>query len=241
MVPENLDVGGNEVGNGGIGTAEHDVLSRRFQMAVHDRERPVAVPGSNSLRIGPSLLEVGQPRVHDGRVPGVHGDPAPGSSFRIAVQPASVEDDMVRQGFEGSFGGAEQHQVDEKRAFLGPDLESDEAVVVRPFLRDDHRIRRSHELRHRRRARRVDPSSRRRQRSFWSVRLHHDPSRPRLAGQLERPLEARPGLQRDLVSRGRRAEGGLQIAPSRHADRAARGGADLHRFHRLPRRGGGRA
>jgi len=51
VVLPDLDVGRHQVGNAGVGAAEHDVLAGTFQMVVDDLEGPGAVPAHDGLRV----------------------------------------------------------------------------------------------------------------------------------------------------------------------------------------------
>ena len=49
MVAADLDIGGDEIRNGGIGSPEHEVLPRSFEVIVDDLEGAGAVPTADRL------------------------------------------------------------------------------------------------------------------------------------------------------------------------------------------------
>jgi len=49
MVAADLDIGGDEIRNGGIGSPEHQVLPGAFEVVVDDLEGARAVPTRDSL------------------------------------------------------------------------------------------------------------------------------------------------------------------------------------------------
>ena len=65
VVADNLDVGGNQVGDQWIGAAKHHVLAGRFEMIVGNPEGAGPIPARNGLRIGANLLEIEEQRIND--------------------------------------------------------------------------------------------------------------------------------------------------------------------------------
>ena len=218
VVAPDLDVRGHEPGNGGIGPPEHHVFAGRFEVVVDDLERARAVPPRDRLRVPVDLFEVGEVRVDDRRLPRVHGDPPPPTFGGIAVEVTAVEDDVVRQVLERGLSRAEQHEIPEEGALAGPDLDADEAIMMRAGRRRDHPPGRRHELRHHLRVRRIDARSGRRKGAVGGAGTHDDPVGRRLVRQLERTGEGRSGFERDDITRPRFVESRLEITPRGDGD-----------------------
>src|SRR5439155_10392917 len=59
MIVPDLDVRGDEIGHGGAGAAEEDVLAGPFEVVVDELERPGAAPDADGLGVDESRVEVG--------------------------------------------------------------------------------------------------------------------------------------------------------------------------------------
>jgi hypothetical protein len=94
MVAADLDVGGDEIRDGGIGSPEHEVLSRPFEVVVDDLVGTGAVPTRDRLRVRSHFVEIGKVAVHHGHPGPVHGKAAPDAAGGSAMHIAAVEDDV---------------------------------------------------------------------------------------------------------------------------------------------------
>src|SRR5690349_6209981 len=74
QVALDLDVGRDEVRDGGAGTAEQDIFTRAFQIVVVDLERSRAVPAGNGLAILPIDFEAGNVTIDDAGRGAIQGD-----------------------------------------------------------------------------------------------------------------------------------------------------------------------
>ncbi|OLC80131.1 MAG: hypothetical protein AUH72_12660 [Acidobacteria bacterium 13_1_40CM_4_65_8] len=247
VILADLDVGGHEIANGGIGAAEHDVLAGSFEVAVGDLERAVAVPAGDRLRVGAAFLEVRQVRVDDSRLPRVHRDAPTAAARRVPVQVAAVEDEMVRQRLHADVVVPELHERVEEDAVCRGDVQTDEAIMMGAAVGGEHGAGRGDELRHDRRVRRVDPASLCRE--ARQRRRDDDPAGPFFRRQMKRAAIHGACLQRDQVAAPRLVERPLQVAtgghvnrvpPKRRKRRVDEGPRRLGRSRRA-RHGGGRA
>ena len=118
----------------------------RFEVVVGDLERTGAIPAGDRLRVGARFLEVGEIRVDDGGLARVHRDAASRASYRISVQIAAIEDDVVRQRARLGLVPPELHELVKEYAVCGGNLEADEAVMMCAALGVDHGAGRGDEL-----------------------------------------------------------------------------------------------
>ena len=230
VVAANLDVGGREIPDDRVASPEQQILAGGFQVVVVDLERAGAGPPGDGLRIGADRLEVREVRVDDRRMPGVHRDPAPRACLGIAVQVATIEDQVAGDELRRRLARAEIDEVDERGPRLRPDLDPDEAIVMRPGRRDDHGAAAGLELGHDAGVRGVDADVRRRKARVGGARANGDPSIPVLPGKREGAHERRAGLERDHVSGPGSLEGGLEVVTRRDGENAT-GRGDRVRLH----------
>src|SRR6266403_1476018 len=94
MVLADLNVGGYEVRNEGVGAAEHHVLTRRLEVVIDDLEGAGPVPGGDGLRILTNFVKISEVGVDDGRAGALHADPAPHVPVGRTVDIAAIEDDV---------------------------------------------------------------------------------------------------------------------------------------------------
>src|SRR4026209_2078213 len=96
MITPNLDVRRHEVWNLRIGAAEHYVFSRTFYVVVDDVIRPGTVPSAYCLRVCGDSMDVGDVRVDYRGFSAVQAD-SPLKLLRCeAVNPQTIEDQMMR-------------------------------------------------------------------------------------------------------------------------------------------------
>ena len=94
MVAADLDVGGHEVRNTWIGSAEQHVLSRRLQIVIHNLKRPGAIPDSKGLCIKADPVNIGDIGIDHCGAAAVHRDAALDVPGRGAVDVAPVKCDV---------------------------------------------------------------------------------------------------------------------------------------------------
>jgi len=224
VVAADLDVGGHEVHDGGIGAAEHDVLAGSLQVVVDDPEGSRPIPAADGLRVSADLVHVADVRVNDGRPGAVHRDAPPQVRGRSAVNVHPVEDQVVRHVRRRGGSVPQRDQVVAGDVRRDRELQADEPVVMGAGSGGQHRPAvRADELRKRRRRGRRDPGARRRQSAIGRRGPDDDPAGARLVRQREVAGEFRPGFERDDVTRLRRLERRLEVAAGGHRDRAADG------------------
>ena len=234
VVVSDVDVGGHQVADRGIGATEHDVLAGSFQMVVDDLEGTGPVPAHDGLGVGAGLLEIGQVGIDDREGLAVQRDAPPAASDRIAVQVAAIDDDVVRQHrVAGLLPRPELHQAVDESAGLRSDLDADEPEMMSARRRLDHGAGPSarYQLRHHRGVRPGCPRAGRGQAGVGCSSAHRDPARSSLLGQRERAPKRRPGLEGNHVPGLRSVERGLDVAAGGDGDRAA-GRSRISRVHR---------
>src|SRR5256712_12358856 len=117
--------------NSRIRPAEHQVLARRLEVVVENREWACAGPPRQRLRIRADLLEVGKVRGQDLQVPSVHRDPAPAPNGRVSVNVAPLEFYVVRLLRHVRFAPVtERDHIVQERSGSWSDLEAHETEVV---------------------------------------------------------------------------------------------------------------
>src|SRR5438876_1196386 len=131
VVAADLDVGGDEVEDGGAVTAKHHVLARRFQVVVDDFERAGAAPAGDGLGVGADFREAPERGIDHGGGRRVHGDAAAAADGGIPVDETAVEDQIVGEGRGRGFAGPEFDQTIDKSARGGGELDADEPEVMR--------------------------------------------------------------------------------------------------------------
>src|SRR2546430_8772733 len=85
VVAADLDVGGDEVEDGGAVTAKHHVLARRFQVVVDDFEGAGAAPAGDGLGVGADFREAPERGIDHGGGRRGHGDAAAGAAGGVPV------------------------------------------------------------------------------------------------------------------------------------------------------------
>jgi hypothetical protein len=221
VVAQNLDVRGDEVGDRGIGPAEHDVLPCTLDVVVHDAERSGAVETGDCLRIVVDGFDVRDVAVENVGADGVEGDAA-----LLALQGMSVNVDAVHHDVVRGCGGrvlAERNQrlVSEVRRPVH--FEELQRVMVSAGLRGDDRRRdqrsaAADEPRQQfaagvaaRPVNRNEPYAICRQRRVRRIAPDRDPrGRRRFRAQNERPGEGLPCRQEDRVAWRGGIDRGLQ-------------------------------
>src|SRR5256885_14820983 len=117
--------------NSRIRPAEHQVLARRLEVVVENREWARAGPSRQRLRIRADLLEVGKVRGQDFQVSSVHRNPAPAPNGRVSVNVAPLEFDVVRLLRHLRFAPVtERDHIVQERSGSWSDLEAHETEVV---------------------------------------------------------------------------------------------------------------
>src|SRR5262249_39830162 len=91
VVSLELDIGGNQVLNAGVGPAEHNVLPGAFEIIVDNLERTRTVPARNRLRVSADFVYVSDVGIDDGRRGAVERDASPRVVHRIAVNVATID------------------------------------------------------------------------------------------------------------------------------------------------------
>src|SRR5207247_2019175 len=131
VVAADLDVGGDEVEDGGAVTTQHRVLCRRVQVVVDDFEGAGAAPAGDGLGVGADFREAPERGIDHGGGRGVHGDAAAAADGGIPVDETAVEDQIVGEGRGRGFAGPEFDQTIDKSARGGSELDADEPEVMR--------------------------------------------------------------------------------------------------------------
>ena len=227
VVAADLDVGGDEVEDGGAVTAKHHVLARRFQVVVDDFEGAGAAPAGDGLGVGADFREAPERGIDHGGGRRVHGDAAAAADGGIPVDETAVEDQIVGEGRGRGFAGPEFDQTIDKSARGGSELDADEPEVMRarggPQRAADAGP--DDDLGQRRpRIGAGNAGPRRREGAIRGTGAHDDPPGAALVGERERARERRPGLQGDDIPSDGGVQGRLEIAAGRHRQRPARRG-----------------
>src|SRR5688572_18297501 len=157
-------------------------------------------------------------------MPAVHHDAAARSFLRIAMHVAAIENDVVRQVVERPGGIVpEQHEIAKQDVVLRLDLNADEAIVMRPWFRDNDAMLIGHQCSHPPSLRGLDACSRR-----WKVfsdptRTDRDPARTRfLVRQGKGPFVPGTSREDDLVTRLCLIKHGLEVTAGWNGERASR-------------------
>ena len=111
VVAADRDVGGHEVRDRRIGSAEHDVLARGLEIVVLDQVWAGPVPAADRLAVLADRLDVGDVAVDDVRRAAVERDAALLPDDRIAMDVDAVEDQIVRDLRCGLRCAAERDDV----------------------------------------------------------------------------------------------------------------------------------
>ena len=96
VVTLDVDVGRDEVGNGRVGTAQHNVLPGRLQIGVVDAQGPGRVRRDDGLGVGRAVHEVREIGVDDRAVREVELDASSHVVLAVAVDVTPVHDNMMR-------------------------------------------------------------------------------------------------------------------------------------------------
>src|SRR5687767_4979423 len=146
-------------------------------------------------------------------MPAVHHDAAARSFLRIAMHVAAIENDVVRQVVERPGGIVpEQHEIAKQRVVFRLDLNADEAIVMRPWFRENDAMLIRYHYSHPPGLRGLNACSRR-----WKVfsnppRPDGDPARTRfLVRQGKRPFVPGASREDDFVTRLRLIQHGLEV------------------------------
>src|SRR5215510_13216664 len=92
VVVAELDVGRDQVLDGGVRAAEEEVLPSALEVVIDDLEWARAVPPGDGLRVRAGLMTLRDVRVDDGGRGAVERDAAAGGVRRVAVDVAAVDD-----------------------------------------------------------------------------------------------------------------------------------------------------
>src|SRR2546427_9813224 len=206
--------------NSRIRPAEHQVLARRLEVVVENREWACAGPPRQRLRIRADLLEVGEVRGQDLQVPSVHRDPAPAPNGRVSVNVAPFEFDVVRLLRHVRFAPVtERDHIVQERSGSWSDLEAHETEVVGSGRGGENGSSGGGDRGEEMRIRGANPDAHRRELRVRRTRPNGDIPTAALQWQGKRPSVDRARREADCVTWLRLIECRLEIGTRRDINR----------------------
>src|SRR5215204_44138 len=131
MVTPDLDIGRNQVADGGQGAAKEDVFSRSFEIIVDDVKRTRAVPRTQRLSVETTRVNVGDMGVADGYFSAVDTNTTLHVPGGKAVNIRAIDNNIVRHLGAGLLPVADAHELVYHRTVSGwCDFQSYKTVVM---------------------------------------------------------------------------------------------------------------